>query len=92
MDGLITTDFVTTVRPVYEKLVQLRDEFTKADVTDPEEALETIARLEAAEHNVLVAWAQSTRDINPGMLGDVESGRLTWYPALGEYLGRVLYA
>lgn len=85
------TDFVTTVRPVYEKLVQLRDDFVKEEVHDPEEALETIARLEAAEHNVLVAWAKSTRDINPTMLGDVEAGRMKWYPALNEYLDRVLY-
>lgn len=86
------TNFVTTVRPVYEKLVQLRDDFSKADVNDPEEALEFIARLEAAEYDVLVSWAKSTRDINPTMLDEVESGRMKWYPALNEYLNRMLCA
>ena len=39
-----------------------------------------------------VAWAKSTREFNPTMLGDVEAGRIKWYPALIEYLDRVLYA
>lgn len=83
--------FVVKTRPVYEKLVELRDEFSKADISDPELALELIAGLEQAERNVLLTWAKATSDINPGMIGDVEAGRMKWYPALDEYLNRMFY-
>lgn len=84
--------FVTQTRPVYEKLVEIRDQFTKADLHDPEDSLKWIADLEEAERQVLLAWANSTRDINPCMLGDVEAGRMKWYPALDEYLNRMFYS
>lgn len=83
--------FVVETRPVYEKLVELRDEFSKADISDPELTLELIAGLEQAERNVLLTWAKATRDINPSMLGDVEAGRIVWSSKIERYLNRVLY-
>lgn len=83
--------FVVDIRPVYEKLIELWDEFNKADISDPVLTLELIAGLKQAERNVLLTWAKATSDINPGMLEDIESGRLKWYPALDEYLNRMLY-
>ena len=83
--------FVVETRPVYEKLVDLWDEFSKADISDPELALELIAGLEQAERNVLLTWAESTVDVNPTMLDDVNSGRVVWCPSLNDHLSKVLY-
>jgi hypothetical protein len=61
-----------------EPLIQKQKAFTATDFKDVDETeAETLLNeLESLEHDVMLAWAYSTQDMNPTMIKDVERGRM----------------
>ncbi len=84
--------FVKEVTPVYKRLLVARERFYNLDTLKASHEMidSFINRIEEAEKAVLVAWAKATAAFNPGMLADVEAGRMRWYPALDDYMRRML--
>ncbi len=86
------SEFELAVKPLYQKLIKTRQHFVDLDLdtASVEDVQQYIYDIETGEHQVLLAWATSTSDINPGMVDDVCNGRMKWYPALDDYLKRML--
>ena len=89
-----TGNFVSAVKPVFRRLLLMQAEFRQLDVStlDIETLQQKLDALEAQEKRVMLAWARSTRDINPGFLADVESNRCRYTNAVESYLNRMFVA
>lgn len=61
------------VRSAYDNLLELEQKFGKlCDAEDYSEAVALLPELAYMEHNVWVAWAECTQDINPGLMEEVK--------------------
>ncbi len=89
-EALPTDDFLSAVKPAYRRLLFMQIRFRQVDISTLSlEALQNeLDALEAQEKRVMLAWARSTQDINPGLLADVESGRCRYTNATEGYLNR----
>lgn len=89
-------NFVDAVKPVFIKLLAKKKAFKQLDIC--ELSLDTvkvvveekIAELSCLENQVMMAWAESTRDINPSLVESVQRGSIHLDPATYAYLRRVL--
>lgn len=92
MSAAIASDFETKVSPAFQQLLHAKHRFRTLDVINlPSEQLkEELANLERLEKDVMRIWAESTQDINPGMLAEVEAGKCNYTGAVETYLYKVL--
>lgn len=93
--GAISNQFIDSTRPVLVELLDLKSTFRKmSEPTDDQSPLDEImamlAKIERKEHEVLIAWATSTKAINPTMLNEVKRGSCTYTLKKEAYLMRVL--
>lgn len=74
----------------YRRLLFMQIRFRQVDISTLSlEAIQNeLDALEAQEKRVMLAWARSTQNINPGLLADVESGHCRYTNAIGDYLNR----
>lgn len=88
--------FIDAVKPVFIRLMDKKAEFRQLDICslneeDFKEVVEGyISQIDDLEKQVLMAWAESTKDINPGLADSVERGTIRFVPAKYDYLKRVL--
>jgi len=88
--------FIDAVRPVFILLMEKKAEFRQLDICslnaeNVKEVVEGyISQIHELEKQVLMAWAESTKDINPGLADSVERGTIRFVPAKYDYLKRVL--
>lgn len=84
--------FIEQTKPVLLVLLKMKAEFRKLmdnQDTPTETVLEKLDEIERQEIKVLVAWAESTRDINASMLGDIERGQCRYTKKKETYLMRM---
>lgn len=82
------SQFVGQTKPVMLELLDLKKRFRETEQS--ENSIDKINEIEKKEHDVLVAWAISTKDINPTMLHEVETGQCRYTSKIERYLIRVL--
>lgn len=72
--------FPMHIKPAFERLMEAQREWKKMDlgVMSKEDILSKLEMMETLERNVMVAYAECTKDINPGLLSDVERGSVTY--------------
>jgi hypothetical protein len=80
--------FVGQTKPVMLELLILKKRFRENELTD--DCMTMINEIEKKEHDVLTAWATSTKKINPTMLREVENGQCRYTSKIERYLIRVL--
>ncbi|HBX60548.1 MULTISPECIES: hypothetical protein [unclassified Methylophaga] len=80
--------FEEQTKPVMIELLDLKKRFRETELTD--DCMTKIYEIEKKEHEVLVAWAISTKEINPTMLREVVKGQCRYTPKKEDYLIRVL--
>ena len=97
MKSVKNDKFVNAVKPVFMRLKSKKKEFRLLDIStvNPEDVKEVvegfITEIHELENEVLMAWAESTKDINPGLVDSVERGTIRFVPAKYDYLNRVLF-
>tara|TARA_R110002167_G_scaffold342343_1_gene551142 strand:+ start:242 stop:565 length:324 start_codon:yes stop_codon:yes gene_type:complete len=86
--------FVIAMLPAFMSLQEKLHTFRTKDLSELNEhqIMTVLAKVEEAEHEVMLTWAESIRDINPTMYKDVVEGRLKFTPKTEEYLNRVIGA
>ena len=75
MKNTLTT-FPEKTRPEFLKLMALKEDFRSLDLASlPDLELDAkLAEIESQEMSVMLAWAEETATINPGMMSDVRRG------------------
>jgi hypothetical protein len=77
------------VKTAYSAFKNEREQFNVLMETLPSNAIvkASLKKLEAVEHQVWVAWAECTTDVNPGMLAELERTKpKALYPKICETL------
>lgn len=82
------SQFIEQTKPVMLELLDLKKRFQETELT--ENSLGMINKIEKKEHEVLIAWAISTKDINPTMLHEIKTGQCRYTSKKERYLIRVL--
>ncbi len=82
------SQFVGQTKPVMLELLDLKKRFRETELS--ENSIDKINEIEKKEHDVLVAWAISTKDINPTMLHEIKTGQCRYTSKKERYLIRVL--
>lgn len=84
--------FVSAVRPKLIAMLAVQERLERMSLctTDGVELMNMLDAIEASEHEVMLAWARATEDINPGMTKDVELGRTKMSLSTKRYLLRVV--
>ena len=91
-------NFENTVRE-YKKLKDMEATYLALDYPILDELdmddftqylIDRVNDLEEQEKNVMIAWANATKDINPNMLNDIENGRLNYERHFEEFLNTLI--
>lgn len=84
--------FVEKVTPVFKNLMAVKTAFRGRDFTSAtrEEIHRALNEIAEAEYNVMLTWAKSTTDLNPGMVKEVEAGRMNYTLAIERHLTKTL--
>jgi hypothetical protein len=84
--------FVENVTPVFKNLMEVKAAFRNRDITGEtnEEIHQALNEIADAEYNVMLTWAKSTTDLNPGMLKEVKAGRMNYTLAIERHLQKTL--
>ena len=81
--------FVQNVTPAFKDLLAAKAAFRERDLSNAtvDEITQALDKLKAAEKHVMLMWAKSTTDINPGMIEAVKAGRTTYTLAIERVIG-----
>ena len=84
--------FVQNVTPALKDLLAAKAAFRERDLSNAtvDEITQALDKLKAAEKHVMLMWAKSTTDINPGMIEAVKAGRTTYTLAIERHLQKTL--
>lgn len=91
---LPTSGFLSAVQPAYRRLLFMNIRFRQLNVSTltVEQVIAELNALEAQEQRVMLTWARATRDINPGMIAEVETGNFRFTQAINDYLYKMFVA
>jgi hypothetical protein len=87
---MTTCAFTEQVKPAFLNLLASQARFKTTDTEDVDATLSGLDELDSLERAVMLAWAESTRDINPGMLSDVKKGLCRYTLKTERYLQKML--
>lgn len=84
--------FVQNVTPAFKDLLAAKAAFRERDLSNAtvDEITKALDELKAAEKHVMLTWAKSTTDINPGMLEAVKTGRTSYMLSIERHLQKTL--
>ena len=76
----MASTFPQRTKSMFEKMIVMKERFCRLDLTklSNDQAKQELDALDDAERNVMLAWAEETADINPGMLREVKEGQLKY--------------
>jgi len=94
IDIPLAGSFIEAVKPAYHRLLFIQIRFRLLDISTltVEHVVSEIDAIDAQEKRVLLAWAHATKELNPSMLEEVETGRFRYTTAIGDYLQKMFVA
>lgn len=93
--GSVGNQFISKTKPVLVELLDMKSIFMQMtvpteDQSPIDEVVAMLDKIERKEHEVMIAWATSTKTINPTMLAEVKRGSCRYTLKKEAYLMRVL--